>query len=636
MGKKTIGVCVAKMQSDMYGGHVEALCQCAKGKYNVIVHNVFMRLDYFNPFLEGEIKVFEKIAMDRLDALLIFTESFLNTEIAEKLAERAKKEGIPVISINQKLEGCYNIFLGYEGSFEMIVRHVVEHHNCKKINFMAGFENNSFSDTRIQVFQRVLKENGIPFEPERLAYGQFWEMPARRNAEEWVRQWQEGKQEMPEAIICANDIMALTVCNVLTNHGISIPGDVIVTGFDGLALEQYCTPRLTTACDDAIRIGEEIVHLLDGYFQEGKKQPYDIQIPFQIRISESCGCKPIEACNPNEQIMYLYGRSAQMRIQSTDTFLMMNVLTDNYSAVDMAVNLKNYQKMIGLDNMVIVLNPLFHKNTDIPSDYFDKNSGVLFAQLKEGEYTTPMTEIPQGKEVDLLFQVVDQEEMVCVVPLHCKEEVYGFMMVPYEECNRDLGGFYEFILALDQVLGTVYRQSQLHRMFVTDTLTKLYNRRGFFSWFQKKMEELKGKEKVLFLASVDMDGLKYINDTYGHSEGDFAIQTIARMLQGCMEGRNGICARFGGDEYMAAILTEKKSADTAFYDSFPMLFQKRVERFMRRNQKEYTVSASVGVIYEEIESLEQLDTVMRKADDKMYQCKCGHHMSRTARLREKA
>ena len=48
---------------------------------------------------------------------------------------------------------------------------------------------------------------------------------------------------MPEAVICANDIMALTVMNVLTNHGICIPKDVIVTGFDGLELEQYCTWR---------------------------------------------------------------------------------------------------------------------------------------------------------------------------------------------------------------------------------------------------------------------------------------------------------------------------------------------------------------------------------------------------------
>ena len=55
---------------------------------------------------------------------------------------------------------------------------------------------------------------------------------------------------LPEAIVCINDSMAIAVCEVLSDHGYSVPDDVIVTGFDGIIQEQYNFPRLTTCRRD--------------------------------------------------------------------------------------------------------------------------------------------------------------------------------------------------------------------------------------------------------------------------------------------------------------------------------------------------------------------------------------------------
>lgn len=635
--RKIIGICVAKMQDDTRQMHVRAICKNAKlRQYQVMVFNIFAQLDNMNSFAKGEARLLDMIPMEKLSVLVVFAESFLNMEVVNALVAKAQKHGIPVICVDRRVENCYNVLFAYEESFEKLVRHIVEYHGCKRINFMAGFENNEFSDARIDIFKKVLRENQIPFEKERLAYGQFWEMPARWNCEKWVSMWQEGSQEMPEAIICANDIMALTVCNVLTNHGIHVPEDILLTGFDGLGLEKYCTPRLTTACDDVALIGSEVLDMVDGCLDDMEEKPYDIRIPFQTKFTESCGCNTVHACNPNEQIMALYGRSAEMRIRSTDTFLMMTALTDGYSAVDMAEQLGRYQNMLAVDSMMLFISRNFYQDTDLPSEDFEQDSMMLLSRIKNGKYSVSFQEILPRSEYYKLEELFLETEQLLFVPIHWQEEIYGFMAVSYQDADKDLGAFYEFILGFEQVLGTIKKQSQLHQMYVTDMLTHLYNRRGFYNQIEKRIQELSGRDIMIFLASADMDGLKYINDTYGHAEGDYAIKTAACFLKDSVDGRDGICARFGGDEYIVAIVAEEKECDIGFYEAYEPLLQKRVEQFNQRSKKPYPIGVSVGSLYSRISTLADVERMMKEADDMMYHRKCEHHRSRSSQIQKTA
>lgn len=635
--KKVIGICVASMQSDSWEKHVRAICkEAGKRDYTVMIFNTFQRLYEVTKFGEGEVRVFDMIPFHKLGVLIVFSESIANDEISEQLVQKAKDAGVPVITIDRRMKGCHNVLFAYEESFEKVVRHVIEDHGCKKINFMAGFEHNEFSDARIGIFKKVLEQNDLVFEPERLAYGQFWEMPARHACEEWVAKWQRGEQSMPEAVICANDIMALTVMNVLTNHGICIPKDVIVTGFDGLELEQYCTPRLTTATDDVRQIGKSMLDIIDRCIENPTEEPKDLYIPFHTRFTESCGCEPIKSCNPNERIMQLYGYAAEMCQQSTDTFFMMTTLTDGYSAVEMGNKLKDYRKAIDAKYMMLFLDPSYYKETDIPTNHFEKDSYVLFTQLKDNVYDVPLEEVKKDEFIDKICWMAEKKEPLLFIPIHCQEENYGFMVTTYDYEGKDTRAFYEFVLGLDQVLGTIRRQSQLHRSYVTDALTGLYNRRGFYLRFEKKMKQLANQDKYLFMASVDMDGLKFINDTYGHAEGDFAIKRLAEILQEMVTDGHGICARFGGDEYMVVQLMEAEKIDHDFCDHFEQRLQDKIRQDNQKKKAVYELSASCGVIGRKIQNAEEIDTMMKETDEKMYQCKCRHHNSREARSRQKS
>lgn len=635
MGKKIIAICVARLQDSEQEKQVRAICDNAYAKgFQVLIYNVFTKMDVMDSHAKGELSIFGMIPMAHISAIVILSESIRNETIASRLAIQAKEHGIPVVSINHRLKECYNVLLAYDTSFEKIVRHVVEYHGCRKINFMAGFEDNEFSDARIGIFQKVLAENGLPFEKERLGYGQFWERPARKICEEWVSEWESGSVSMPDAVICANDIMAITVCNVLLNHGIRVPEDVIVTGFDGLELGGYCTPKLTTARDDIGQIGYHTMNMISRSLENPEREPYDILIPFHVKYNESCGCEPVQNRNLNEEIMIWYGKAAESKIRSTETFLMMTMLADGYSAVNMVKKLEEYQEMMYTDNMMLCVNSRFYEVTDIEVEG-DQNNLISLAEIRNGKFTTPMTPIGRGEEYEALKWMLNSADQLLFVPIHWQTEIYGYMVLAHDAGRMDYGSFYDFVLSLEQVLETIRRQSQLHRLNVRDVLTSLYNRRGFYGEVGRRIDELQSQKKILFFALVDMDGLKYINDNYGHSEGDYAIKILAELLEECIRGTDGICARFGGDEYMVAIVTEKSAADLEFFEHFGEKLQTMIEELNQKSGKPYEIGASCGMLYEEIQNTDEIDSLLKRADDAMYSCKSEHHKKRNYRSRKR-
>ena len=96
----------------------------------------------------------------------------------------------------------------------LIMKHLVKDHKLTKINFIGGKKSNSYSDERLNAYKTVLIENNIPFEPKRVKYGGFWD-----GAVNCVIEFlQEG--ELPQAIVCANDSMALFVIEYLKSQGL--------------------------------------------------------------------------------------------------------------------------------------------------------------------------------------------------------------------------------------------------------------------------------------------------------------------------------------------------------------------------------------------------------------------------------
>lgn len=157
---------------------------------------------------------------------------------------------------------------------------------------------------------------------------------------------------------------------------------------------------------------------------------------------------------------------------------------------------------------------------------------------------------------------------------------------------------------------------ELANLSELDAMTELYNRRGFYKHFTRMLSETKRRYAVL--VSVDMNHLKYINDTYGHAEGDFAICTLAHGVKAIC-GTEAVCARFGGDEFDSIIFADDVTELTE--EILGQRLQEHIDRTEGVDQKPYRITASIGVVVRERSRDLNIEQMIGEADTLMYRNK---------------
>src|SRR4030066_2301547 len=159
-------------------------------------------------------------------------------------------------------------------------------------------------------------------------------------------------------------------------------------------------------------------------------------------------------------------------------------------------------------------------------------------------------------------------------------------------------------------------QEKVRTMAVTDELTGLYNRRGFFSLAEKLLQLCKREKKGIFMLYTDLDGLKKINDTFGHKEGDMALIDIANILRNNYR-ESDIIARIGGDEFVVIpIGTTEDSTKIA-----TSRLQKSIEITNSEINRSYKLSLSFGIAYYDPENPCSIDELLVQGDKLMYEQK---------------
>ena len=183
----------------------------------------------------------------------------------------------------------------------------------------------------------------------------------------------------------------------------------------------------------------------------------------------------------------------------------------------------------------------------------------------------------------------------------------NFDLANYSKMPQTINAMNAAIVSYCNMRYQHYLNTRIEKMYKTDALTGLFNRHGFMREYDRLLE--KGTD-CLTMILADLDGLKRINDTYGHGEGDVAIRAVALALKAsCPE--NAICARFGGDE-MIAVIGGEYSGDIKDY------ITTYLECYSASSGKPYIVSASVGIYKAAPEEAGNFEELLKKSDKLMY------------------
>jgi diguanylate cyclase (GGDEF)-like protein len=151
-------------------------------------------------------------------------------------------------------------------------------------------------------------------------------------------------------------------------------------------------------------------------------------------------------------------------------------------------------------------------------------------------------------------------------------------------------------------------------MSTTDELTGLLNRRGFFTLAKRQVKLANRNSKKLLLFYMDLDGLKKINDTFGHSEGDLALGEAATVLKEIFR-ESDIIGRLGGDEFAVLLFEPMSSTDEE------TIFTRLRETLRERNSRPgrlYTLELSAGIKTYDPAHPCSLDELISRADTLMY------------------
>ena len=159
-------------------------------------------------------------------------------------------------------------------------------------------------------------------------------------------------------------------------------------------------------------------------------------------------------------------------------------------------------------------------------------------------------------------------------------------------------------------------QESLRNLSLTDDLTGLYNRRGFFALAKQQLNSARREGRHASLVYIDMDGLKRLNDTHGHEIGSRVIQEVGDILRETFRSSD-LIARIGGDEFVVF----ETSNDQIDEGTDVQRLQDNVTRHNAQQVRDYEISLSIGVASMDSDSSMTLEELLKNGDKTMYQQK---------------
>ncbi|MGN0143016.1 MAG: GGDEF domain-containing protein [Roseburia sp.] len=628
--KRVIGICASCIFDQIPLEFSNLLQKKAEEKgYSIAVFSAYRPQKDGEQEAAYEGELYELARHMDLVGLVLLTETIRDKDMAKRVAQIGHEKNIPVFSVDGRMDGCYNMPMDDLGGFEQLMNHIVKEHGCRRVNMLAGFEGNECSDRRVAIYRRTLEEAGIPVEEERIAYGDFWDRPARAA----VNRFLDSGMELPEAIVCANDAMAVTTCSVLSERGLRVPHDIIVTGFDGIQCGKINFPAITTCEPDYASGAHFILEEVHRFMESGKVKPRDFTIHFALSKNQSCGCRSKSWKDINRTVSKMAEAVSDCKWHNIAMNNMVAQVLDKQNIMDIAkvlpANMDLWTKGF---RFACVKTELLSSYT-VPENY-DNMTTIL--RECDGNFDEPgETFFIEKTFIPGLEQVMSNEstDILVVRLLGSGSKVYGYIAEAMDQLEeRSLQRNNEFSMFLSHSISTVLHNKELSELnqslgqayqkiaalYIQDPMTGVLNRRGFYQALEEQTENRRNEGKYLYVYSIDMDGLKRVNDTYGHGEGDFAITTIAQAIV-AVGGKQALCARFGGDEFVCALIFDGETGESA--EQFWGRLKEYISSVPGIAKKPYEISASVGVCCGRISAELDTELLLSDADKRMYQNK---------------
>ena len=632
MERKKIAVFISALYEDMVSETVAGLLKAAEEENVKIIlftsfadNHTSRTYDRYQDYDTGDFVVYLLPDMKEYDGLISF-DTYMTGSFIEPIDRLKKAVHCPVVTLGTVKEGTVSIINDQERSFSEVIEHLIDFHGCKDIIHIAGPVERSFCMERIDIYKKVMAEHDLPCGEDRFYYGTLRPECGEDIVPQILADYAaKGKKKLPDAIVCVNDYTAIGVIQALENLGFRVPDDVIVTGYDDILRAQFNEPSITTSAQPFFRVGqtgmEELMKILHG-----KEVKPVTAVPGVLCRRQSCGCERMNVYKKD-----MVRDDYIQRVTNLESLTLSNTNLVLGGAVGETAE-EIYQEIedgclreTGFKDAVLCLIDGWEQRKLIQHRY----------TLKEETFNV-VCGFWNGKPVKrqrmrtgqlLPDEMMDDDKPYYIFPVHHMQYFLGYFIVNPELKGMEQLHIKSWLVSISTVLVNWFFRNQLKDtvdelevLYQTDMLTGLYNRRGYYRFFESYYEECRsaGTELAVFL--IDMNGMKKINDRYGHAEGDFCLCTIAEAMQKSAT-QEEICIRTGGDEFVVLA----KHYDQQKEQQFMRSVRNHIDQALRRAGKSYRFSISIGCCRSvpnpaDTTSIQsEAEQYLRNADQTMYE-----------------
>ena len=541
---------------------------------------------------------------------ITYDEELFNTKFASKSRH-------PLITYYHGRPGHHALRTENIESMKKLVSHLTDDHGYQSFAVIKGPKGEVDSEERFKSAINELKSRDL-YKNSRVFEGSWTANSGIKVIKQIIRQ-----SFHCDAIIFPNDEAAIAALDYINNFVPEYKGQFAVVGFDDAMNARNISPQLTTVAIDH----EAMVTSLMEIVKSNPSEIVDKEFPTELIIRSSCGSKNYQEATLPTRKLFTEHYHLHENVHSFE-------LEEFFERLTIALN----EREIAGCYISLYQVDAFHlqENQAVP-----ENSELIF-NYQNGT-RREITECAVFKTKNLLPEFIDFESKascLLVKTLFFSDEHFGFVIFDLrrgrvedvQDLSVDIATSLNTVLLFNAMKDALQENkrlmrnltkaneqllndnSQLKTISLTDEMTGLLNRRGFFDQLTRFLSQTSSQCVTLLYA--DMDNLKLINDKFGHHAGDNAIVVMAKILE--EEFRNtDIVSRMGGDEFVICADIE----DPSLIEAFINRVNKKLEFVNKTFGHPYEVSVSFGTYTMEITDGMDIHYAIDKADHDLYQQK---------------
>ena len=587
---------------------------------------------------------FEYAKSKEVDAVICVSGIYASQMPEEKLREILRGfEPRPIVSIAMEplQKNGYVIQADCRKCFKQIVNHLKKEHGCKKIAFFSANETKSKEALeRYDAFTAALDYCNLTFYPEMVYDGAFTDFKAY----DAIKARFKSKNEIPfDAIVCANDMMASGCMRAFDEIGVRVPEDVKMIGFDDAIVATMMSPKLSTINQDIYSQGYEAAEMVDRILN-GEKMKKEILNPLVPKFRQSCGCISMEHSLPAYK--NIEGDICSDVNEKTDGVMQfVNALNEKNAVVTLIDTLRGFNtlkqmsfslKYIASQCAMSGIALHFFKDVQIIDSEQEfvlpdeVELHMFYSDIKKTEIFRPGLSVNPHEKIFAARSTGNVSGIFLLNPIFMGEANYGYMLCRIKENKfadynvylkiiiNAVAQAYDYTSKIQEGRNLERENTDLALQSRLDELTGILNRRGFIEQGQVALDMLQETDTSGVIFFADMDGLKRINDTYGHDMGDKAIILQARILKDIFRSSD-VVGRLSGDEFGIVALGMK----IGYVDSIKLKLEMLCKKVSVENKLPFILSISMGAV--DLQKSSVLKQLLSEADKELYKEKKKKH-----------